>query len=293
MPQPKFSSAINKAAGTKPNERKPSKLYVPYTLSKKKDVNAKSDSKLIEKGNNSDSDDEGPSKSFFSFGESVKNPKEDFDHPNKASFISRNTEGTKEKTFLATSENNIGEALSSPTVDDSKKEINKVMLQSQEKSIDNTNDASFSIVKTAVSQHVSAIDIKKMTVGNISCDVTGPYESSITGPYKVNHPGLYTQPTGRIDDQITGPYKAYSGSHGGTYSGEYGRVYNEGNSAAYNGTYHGTSGSHWGNSGYHQANTMDQYGHYGPKAYLNPEPDNQHSQFNVSKQCYCFYRKIA
>ena len=231
---------------------------MPYTLTKKKDEPKNNDKKVKEKENESDSDDDGPSSSFFSFGNTVNEPK-------KGSNASETT-SLELKSDLAGKniESKIELVKSAPVVESRtksdlviKKTINTDKLDSKVNDIARTKDR-----------------ISGETTSNA---ITGPYESSVTGPYGANVQQTYGKSTGISNDLVTGPYGTYDATYSGSFTGTYSSSHSGSYGGAY-GSYGGTS--YGGTDSYYQGNMPNQHGQ---RAYLNPEPDSQYGQSNVSK----------
>ena len=287
MPQPKFSSTTTKAADPKSNERKPSRLYVPYTLNKKKDQAAKNAKKPTDKGSDTDSDDEGSSDNFFSFGSNTRNSKEDIKSSAEASVNSKDDELYKNEIFVFNSKNNNNQTVSAPIVERNIMEISKTITKDNKRNKEDVKGAIALGVKVTESSKMFSMDGQSKEIKpewNEFTSVTGPYECSVTGPYGPNNPGLYNQSAEAGNDSMTYPYKTYnSDTYSGTISGKYGGISSSDSSTGYSGTFHSAYTSNWGNGSYDQGNVMNNYRIHGQKTYLNPEPDSQHNQFNVSE----------
>ena len=264
LPQPKFSSISTKSTGSKPNERKPSKLYVPYTLNKKKNETAKTDVKLAEKENESDSDDEGSSNSFFSFGENMDKSKEGLISSNESPISSRSAEDVDCKTDKVPIQ-----IVSAPAVKNS------------EGTTSHKNDTS---------PRLSSIDNppkERKAEEDFSTALTGPYKSASTSTYDAYQSGLYGQSAEASSQPVADSYTTYNDNYSASYSGNHAGVYNGGTTATYSSAqYQDAYGSYWGSGNYYQGHMATQHGHYGQRSYLNPEPDSQHNQFPVSAMSF-------
>ena len=266
MPQPKFSSVGTKGTGSKLNERKPSKLYVPYTLNKKKNSTAKTDVKLAEKENESDSD-ESSSNSFFSFGENIDKLKEGLTASNKSHVKSRNIEdlGCKIEKVNSSSDSVPSQIVPAPAVKNS------------EETTSHNSDAS------SRSSSVAKPPKEKKAEEDNSIAVTGPYNSASTIVYDAGSSGLYSQSAEASSRPVTDSYTPCNDTYSASYNENHGGVYNGVTSATYSDAPHQDGyGSYWGSGSYYQGHMAAQHGQYGQRSYLNPEPDNQHKYLPVS-----------
>ena len=281
---------MSKGPLPKASERKAS-LLVPYTLTKKKEDD-KSETKTTESAeNDSESDEEQPSVSFFTFGSKEEAPdklgttikKENIfksnvpvdkllSEPNPATKNTTNTRNLTEssRTNTHTEKSTVLRAINDHPKTDLSKEDRKPDIK--------TNPSSSSTVRIPSSK-LPAKEPEVSVIGPYSSEsFTGPYESSnVTGPY--------------LSNSVTGPYNVepVTGSYGsqsvtGRYmSADVTSPYIDSNSGAYSGSSVGT---------YLDANGQNAYdtNHHMSGAYLNPEPTgyNQYDQYGSYVSIFIF-----
>ena len=257
MPQPKFSASASKGAAPKGNERKPSKLYVPYTLSKKKEEDRK-DRKPEGKGDESGSDDEESSSGFFSFGETSQ---KDLNDSALISLESNRTLNAARKKDELLSKAKIGKVDREPATQiDNVPESCKNPPMEQDGSV-NKNYKNSIISRTARTFEPTNERERDKTSAN-SGAVTNV--SPVTGPYGTSTSQIHSQSSAFPNDNVTGPYESQSNPYIGTHSDTQG------------GFYSGSYDPYSGTNSFDQANVVDQFG---SKAYLNPEPNNQYNPY--------------
>ena len=277
---------MSKGPLPKTSERKAS-LLVPYALTKKKE-DEKSETKSTENAeNDSESDEEQPSVSFFTFGSKEEAPdklgttvkkgnmvksdvpvEKPLSESNLSTKNSTNTRNLMEfsRTNICTEKSTVSRAVN----DDPKTELSK---EDRRPDIKTNHSSSLPSCKLPTKEpNVSVISPYS------SESVTGPYESSnVTGPY--------------LSDSVTGPYnmESLTGPYGSqSVTGPYMSAavtgpYTDSNSGAYSGSTDGT---------YFDANGQNAYdtNQHTSGAYLNPEPTvyKQHDRYGSYVSIFIF-----
>lgn len=225
---------------------------MPYTLSKKKEEVPKTSRE--QQDIESDSEDEGSSASFFSFGDANE----------------KKQEKTPSKEIYDTSKNvNHKFVNARPETFSMQKEPERI-VKNPPKQIQSSPEVSKKESAFTKDVKISTVEVSETTSRNKLPDenVAESYGTFVTGPYGTNFSQNYHQSSDIASDSVTGPYGTYSDSYDSTYSGMHSRAYDMASGDRY--------GSYSTVTDYNQGYTPNEYG---SKAYLNPDPNIQYNNY--------------
>ena len=228
---------------------------MPYTLSKKKEENNSKTEKQNVKDNESDSDDDGATQSFFSFGENESN----------ANAI---ITGSYERTNSTDSKNIILQSSQKTrSTNDQESDLSNHTPR-------NTASAkTVSISKSKVPAVTKAVNSKSAALSAVHKQVLKKDDESVTGPY----PSEPMQ-SSDVGSNVTGPYEGSSvvGPYGrGTSGYEYGSHSSSADPYGATGPFNPDAPAY----GHVVAGANFDYGQdHGQKAYLDPQPNYHHYQ---------------
>ncbi|XP_065060322.1 proline-rich protein PRCC-like [Rhopilema esculentum] len=255
LPQPKLGPSSTKAPTIQLNQRKPSRLLVPYTLSKKKEEQNSKTEKQNVKDNESDSDDDGAAQSFFSFGEKESNAS------NILTDSYERTNSIDSKKIISQS------SQKTRSTNDKESDLSNHIPRNI------TSAKAVSISKSQMPAVTKAVTSKSATPSAIHKPVLNKRDESVTGPY----PSKSMQ-SSDIESNVTGPYEDSSvvGPYGGDTSGyEYGSCSSSANPYGGVGPFNPDAPSY----GHVGTGANFDYGQdHGQKAYLDPQPNYHHYQ---------------